>query len=91
MEVNTSSLEELWAPASCREASLLFCIRVSTKASFLDPEGGKLERDIRDLGITILEQAMVSAVGLLEGELAEVEVTQIGRELPTASLAEYLS
>ncbi len=77
--MNSSVLEELWAPASCTEVSLLFWVKVSTKASFPDPEGGRLARDIRDIGIPIVQKARVSDVYLLEGEL-EVGVAKIGRE-----------
>jgi hypothetical protein len=50
------------------------------KAGFLDPEGDRLEKDIRDIGITTVKQARVSDVYLLEGELDEAEVTKIGQE-----------
>jgi phosphoribosylformylglycinamidine synthase II len=69
----------------------LFWIEVSVKASFPDPEGDKLERDVRDVGITILEQARVSEVYLLEGELDEAEVVRIGRELLADPVVEEFS
>jgi phosphoribosylformylglycinamidine synthase II len=59
----------------------LFRIEVSVKAGFPDPEGDRLEMDIRDIGITTLGQARVSDVYLLEGELNEAEVEKIGQEL----------
>ncbi|MGB5924531.1 MAG: phosphoribosylformylglycinamidine synthase subunit PurL [Dehalococcoidia bacterium] len=61
------------------------------KASFPDPEGDKLERDVRDVGITILEQARVSEVYLLEGELDEAEVVRIGGELLADPVVEEFS
>jgi phosphoribosylformylglycinamidine (FGAM) synthase PurS component len=54
----------------------LFRIEVSVKAGFPDPEGDRLEMDIRDIGITTVKQARVSHVYLLEGELDETEVRQ---------------
>ncbi len=54
--------------------SLLFRIEVSVKAGFPDPEGDRLEIDIRDIGITTVKQARVSDVYLLEGDLDEAEV-----------------
>jgi phosphoribosylformylglycinamidine synthase len=59
----------------------LFRIEVSVKADFPDPEGDRLKKDIRDLGITTVEGARVSDVYLLEGKLAEAEVRRIGGEL----------
>jgi phosphoribosylformylglycinamidine synthase II len=50
------------------------------KVGFPDPEGDKLEKDIRDIGITAVKQARVSDVYLLEGELDEAEVVKIGQE-----------
>jgi phosphoribosylformylglycinamidine synthase II len=68
--------------------SLLFRIEVSVKAGFLDPEGDRLEMDIRDIGITTVKQARVSDVYLLEGELDEAEVREIGQELLADPLVE---
>jgi len=69
----------------------LFWIEVSVKAGFPDPEGDKLEKDIRDIGITIVEQAKVSDVYLLEGELGEAEVVKIGRDLLADPVVEEFS
>ena len=55
------------APGNCRKVSLLFRIEVSVKAGFPDPEGDRLEKGIRDIGITTVRQARVSDVYLLEG------------------------
>jgi len=59
----------------------LFRIEVSVKAGFPDPEGDRLEKDIRDIGITTVKQARVSDIYLLEGELDEAEMEKIGQEL----------
>jgi len=59
----------------------LFRIEVSVKASFPDPEGDRLEKDIRDIGIRTVEQVRVSDVYLLDGQLDEAEMGKIGREL----------
>jgi phosphoribosylformylglycinamidine synthase II len=69
----------------------LFWIEVSVKASFPDPEGDKLEKDIRDIGTTIVEQARVSDVYLLEGELGEAQVAKIGRDLLADPVVEEFS
>jgi phosphoribosylformylglycinamidine synthase II len=69
----------------------LFWIEVSVKAGFPDPEGDKLEKDVRDIGIAIIEEARVSDVYLLEGELDEVEVVKIGRELLADPVVEEFS
>jgi len=69
----------------------LFRIEVSVKASFPDPEGDRLEMDIRDIGITTVKQAGVSDVYLLEGELDEAEVTKIGQELLADPVVEGFS
>jgi phosphoribosylformylglycinamidine synthase II len=69
----------------------LFQIEVSVKASFPDPEGDRLEMDIRDIGITTVKQARVSDVYLLEGELDEAEVRKIGRELLADPVVEDFS
>jgi phosphoribosylformylglycinamidine synthase II len=74
-------LEGWLNPGNCRKVSLLFRIEVSVKAGFPDPKGDRLEMDIRDIGITTVEQARVSDVYLLEGELNEVEVEKIGQQL----------
>jgi len=59
----------------------LFRIEVSVKPSFPDPEGDRLEKDIRDIGIRTVEQVRVSDVYLLDGQLDEGEMGRIGREL----------
>ncbi|HUX48743.1 MAG TPA: phosphoribosylformylglycinamidine synthase subunit PurS, partial [Dehalococcoidia bacterium] len=59
----------------------MFRIEVSVKAGFPDPEGDRLEKDIRDIGITTVKQARVSDIYLLEGELDEAEMEKIGQEL----------
>ena len=71
--------------------SLLFRIEISVKAGFPDPEGDRLEIDIRDIGITTVKQARVSDVYLLEGELDEVEVRKIGQELLADPVVEDFS
>jgi len=78
-------------PRNCRKVSLLFRIEVSVKAGFPDPEGDRLEMDIRDIGITTVKQARVSDVYLLEGELDEVEVRKIGQELLADPVVEDFS
>jgi len=69
----------------------LFRIEVSVKAGFPDPEGDRLEMDIRDIGITTVKQARVSDVYLLEGELDETEVRKIGQELLADPVVEDFS
>jgi phosphoribosylformylglycinamidine synthase subunit PurSL len=69
----------------------LFRIEVSVKVGFPDPEGDKLEKDIRDIGITAVKQARVSDVYLLEGELNEAEVEKIGQELLADPVVEDFS
>jgi len=69
----------------------LFRIEVSVKAGFPDPKGDRLEMDIRDIGITTIEQARVSDVYLLEGELNEAEVRKIGQELLADPVVEDFS
>jgi phosphoribosylformylglycinamidine synthase len=61
------------------------------KASFPDPEGDRLEKDIRDIGITTVKQARVSDIYLLEGELDEAEVVKIGQELLADPVVEDFS
>ena len=61
------------------------------KAGFSDPEGDRLEKDIRDIGITTVKQARVSDVYLLEGELDEAEVVKIGQELLADPVVEDFS
>jgi phosphoribosylformylglycinamidine synthase II len=84
-------LEGWLNPGNCRKVSLLFRIEVSVKAGFPDPKGDRLEMDIRDIGITTVEQARVSDVYLLEGELNEVEVGKIGQQLLADLVVEDLS
>jgi phosphoribosylformylglycinamidine synthase len=69
----------------------LFRIEVSVKAGFPDPEGDRLEKDIRDIGITTIKQARVGDVYLLEGELDEGEVIKIGQELLADPVVEDFS
>jgi phosphoribosylformylglycinamidine synthase len=69
----------------------LFRIEVSVKAGFPDPEGDRLEKDIRDIGITTVKRARVSDVYLLEGELDEAEVVKIGQELLADPMVEDFS
>jgi phosphoribosylformylglycinamidine synthase II len=69
----------------------LFRIEVSVKAGFPDPEGDRLEMDIRDIGITTVKQARVSDVYLLEGDLDEAEVGKIGQELLADPVVEDFS
>jgi phosphoribosylformylglycinamidine synthase II len=61
------------------------------KVGFPDPEGDKLEKDIRDVGITAVKQARFSDVYLLEGELDEVDVGKIGQELLADPVVEDFS
>ncbi|HXZ95197.1 MAG TPA: phosphoribosylformylglycinamidine synthase subunit PurS, partial [Dehalococcoidia bacterium] len=61
------------------------------KAGFPDPEGDRLEKDIRDIGIPTVKQARVSDIYLLEGELDEAEVAKIGQELLADPVAEDFS
>ncbi len=61
------------------------------KAGFPDPEGDRLEKDIRDIGITTVRRARVSDVYLLEGELDEAEVVKIGQELLADPIVEDFS
>lgn len=61
------------------------------KAGFPDPEGDRLVKDIRDVGITTVKQARVSDVYLLEGELDETEVVKIGQELLADPVVEGFS
>ncbi|MCX6009264.1 MAG: phosphoribosylformylglycinamidine synthase subunit PurS, partial [Chloroflexi bacterium] len=61
------------------------------KVGFPDPEGDKLEKDIRDIGITAVKQARVSDVYLLEGELNDAEVVKIGQELLADPVVEDFS
>jgi len=61
------------------------------KAGFPDPEGDRLVKDIRDVGITTVKQARVSDVYLLEGELDEAEVVKIGQELLADPVVEGFS
>lgn len=69
----------------------MFRIEVSVKAGLPDPEGERLERDIRDIGIATLRRARVSDAYLLEGGLDEVEVLRIGRELLADTIVEEFS
>jgi phosphoribosylformylglycinamidine synthase II len=59
----------------------LLRIEVSPKTGLPDPEGERLEKDIRDIGINAVKRVRVSHVYLLEGELDEEEMGRIGREL----------
>jgi phosphoribosylformylglycinamidine (FGAM) synthase PurS component len=69
----------------------LFWIEASVKAGFPDTEGNRLEKDIRDIGITTVKQARVSDVYILDGELDEVEVIKIGQELLADRVVEEFS
>ncbi len=69
----------------------MFRIAVSVKAGFPDPEGDRLKKDIRDIGITTVKQARVSDVYLMEGEMDEGEVIKIGQELLDAPVVEDFS
>jgi phosphoribosylformylglycinamidine synthase II len=69
----------------------LFRIEVSVKADFPDPEGERLEKDVRDIGIKTVRRARVSDVYLLEGELDEEEMGRIGSELLADSVVEDFS
>jgi phosphoribosylformylglycinamidine synthase II len=59
----------------------LFRIEVSVKTGLPDPEGERLEKDIRDIGIFSVRRVRVSHIYLLEGKLDEVAMGRIGREL----------
>ena len=69
----------------------MFRIEISIKAGFPDPEGDRLEKDIRDIGITSVKQARVSDVYLLEGDCDEVEVGKIGQKLLADPVVEDFS
>ncbi len=56
----------------------MFRIEVSVKPTFPDPEGERLEKDIRDIGISTVEQVRVSDVYLLDGQLDEAEMGRSG-------------
>ena len=62
-------------------ANLLFRVEVSVKSGFPDPRGEALQADIRDLGISSVDQVRVSNIYLLEGELSREELSIICREL----------
>jgi phosphoribosylformylglycinamidine synthase II len=59
----------------------LFRVEVSVKSGFPDPRGEALQADIRDLGISPVDQVRVSNIYLLEGELSQEELSIICREL----------
>jgi phosphoribosylformylglycinamidine synthase II len=63
------------------EVNPSFRIEVSPKAGLHDPEGERLEKDIRDIGVNAVKRVRVSHVYVLEGELNEDEMARIGREL----------
>jgi phosphoribosylformylglycinamidine synthase II len=69
----------------------LFWIEVSVRVGFPDPEGDRLEKDIRDIGITAIKEARVSDVYLLEGKLDRSEVVRIGQELLADPVVEDFS
>jgi phosphoribosylformylglycinamidine synthase PurS subunit len=59
----------------------LFRIEISAKASFPDPRGEALQKDIRDLGITTVKEVRSSDIYLLEGDLDEADINKICQEL----------
>jgi len=69
----------------------LFRIEVSVKPTFPDPEGERLEKDIRDIGISTVEQVRVSDVYLLDGQLDEAEMGEIGSGLLADPVVEDFS
>jgi len=56
-------------------------VEVSVKPSLPDPRGEALKADIRDLGISTVQQIRVSDVYLLEGDLSRKELETICRQL----------
>lgn len=69
----------------------MFWIEVSVKARCPDPEGDRLEKDIRDIGIMTVKKARVSDMYFLEGMLDEAEVVKVGRELLADPVVEDFS
>jgi len=59
----------------------LFRVEVSVKPDLPDPRGEALKADIRDLGISTVQQVRVSDVYLLEGDLSQKELELICRQL----------
>jgi phosphoribosylformylglycinamidine synthase II len=59
----------------------LFRVEVSVKPDLPDPRGEALKADIRDLGISTVQQVRVSDVYLLEGELTPRELELICQRL----------
>jgi phosphoribosylformylglycinamidine synthase len=74
-----------------RKGCLVFRIEVSVKAGLPDPEGDRLEKDIRDIGVQTVKRARVSDVYLLEGGLTETDLTKIGQELLADPVVEDFS
>jgi len=56
-------------------------IEVSVKEEYNDPRADGLEKDILDLGITAVDKVRVVNVYLLDGDISEVELETICREL----------
>ncbi len=69
----------------------MFRVEVSVKSGFPDPRGEALKADIHDLGIGTVQQARVSDVYLLEGELDPNELDLICRELLADPVVEQYS
>ena len=67
----------------------MFRIEVSVKPGFPDPEGDRLEADIRDIGITKVEKVRVSHIYFLEGQLDESQVETICRQLLADPVVEH--
>jgi len=70
---------------------LLYRVEVSIKDRFRDPKGEGLQKDILDLGIASVEQARVSDVYLIKGDLGENEVRRICEELLVDPVVEEYS
>jgi phosphoribosylformylglycinamidine synthase II len=66
-------------------------VEVSVKPSLPDPRGESLKADIRDLGIATVQQARVSDVYLLEGDLSQKELEKVCRELLADPVVEEYS
>jgi phosphoribosylformylglycinamidine synthase II len=66
----------------------VYRIEVSVKEGFADPRSEGLQKDILDLGVSVVERVRVSSIYLLEGTLKEDELNRICRELLTDPIVE---
>jgi phosphoribosylformylglycinamidine synthase II len=69
----------------------LFRVEVSVKDGFRDLRGEALQKDIGDLGITIVTKVRSSDIYLLEGNLDEAQVDKICQELLADPVVEEYS